>query len=208
MDNDWDLYAVVKGCTATASTSTTTTTTPVDNSNMSPSDDPFLSSGSMSTFLDDDDDESFNFPSLVEDRPDGAFQGLEEFCKEFCIDPALAAAASGITATTSTLPVGQVFPSQHQIQPTQEIPQMQPQHVNLPTENPFIGSSINFGTTNPQTIRQRRRYHFLAFLMSSSKYTSHVCVYVSKYKDKPTCFIQEKSADENGSKNDTRGTLC
>ncbi|CAI9771945.1 unnamed protein product [Fraxinus pennsylvanica] len=155
MDNDWDLYAVVKGCTATASTSTTT---PVIYSNMSPADDPFLSSGSMSTFLDDDDVASFNFPSLVEDRPDGAFQGLEEFCKEFCIDPALAAAASGITATTtSTIPVGQLFPSQRQIQPTQEIPQMQPQHVNLQMDNPFIGSSVNFRNTNPQTIRQRRR---------------------------------------------------
>ncbi|CAA3031606.1 probable WRKY transcription factor 27 [Olea europaea subsp. europaea] len=157
MDNDWDLFAVVKSCTAAAAApSSSSTTTPVNNINMSAAEGPFLSSGYMSTFL--DDDAPFVFPSLKEDRPDGAFEGLEEFCKEFSIDLALAAAASGITSTTTnTLPVGQVF--QQQIQPSLGIHQMQPQHLSLQmqTENPLFGSSLSIRKTNSQPSRPRKR---------------------------------------------------
>ncbi|KAL2527360.1 WRKY domain-containing protein [Abeliophyllum distichum] len=150
MDDDWDLYAVVKGCTTTAvaSSDTTNTTTPVNNNNIAPAEDSFLSSGCMSsTFL--DDDTSFDFPSLMEDTSDGPFHGLEEFCKEFCMNPS----ASGITDTTTTQ-----IPSHQQIQPPQEIHQLQPQQMNVQREeNPIIGSSFNFRTTNPQPIRPRGR---------------------------------------------------
>ncbi|CAI9762439.1 unnamed protein product [Fraxinus pennsylvanica] len=154
MDNDWDLFAVVKSCTAAAST----TTTPDNNISMSPAEGPFLSSGSMSTFL--DDDTSFVFPSLKEDRPDGAFEGLEEFCKEFSIDMSLAAAASGMTVTTTKpFPVGQVFQNQQQIQLQQGIYQMQQQHGNLqmPAENPIIRSSPRIRKTKSQPSRPRKR---------------------------------------------------
>lgn len=193
MDNDWDLFAVVKSCTAAAAAaaSSSSTTTPVNNINMSAAEGPFLSCGYMSTFL--DDDAPFVFPSLKEDRPDGAFEGLEEFCKEFSIDLALAAAASGITSTTTdTLPVGQVF--QQQIQPSLGIHQMQPQHLSLQmqTENPLFGSSLSIRKTNSQPSRPRKRYNFLAFHVSSSKKQHRHHIYLSKDEDEIHLFCTGK----------------
>ncbi|KAK4431421.1 putative WRKY transcription factor 27 [Sesamum alatum] len=154
MDDDWDLHAVVRGCAAVTTTTTDTTTTTTTTT----ANDPFPSFSSTPNFHEDQD--SFDFPGLIDDRND-PFQGLQEIYQEFCLDappPATSSAAAAVP-----IPAAQAF------QPHKEIVQIQPPvllQMNMPSQesiqfkNPRLATSPshnNFTAANPQPIRQRRR---------------------------------------------------
>ncbi|PIN16278.1 hypothetical protein CDL12_11064 [Handroanthus impetiginosus] len=148
MDDDWDLHAVVRGCTS-ATTTTASAATPTTTS------DPFPSFSSKPFH---EDQNSFDFPGLMDDRNENPFQGLQEIYQEFCVDPPSPPAST--SAVTISTPAGHVFQSH------QEIVQVQPPLVqmnmqnqeSLPFMSPRLGSSSHgFSAINPQPIRPRRR---------------------------------------------------
>ncbi|KAG8381243.1 hypothetical protein BUALT_Bualt06G0102200 [Buddleja alternifolia] len=107
MDDDWDLHAVVKGCSAAA------TTTRVSAATTSTDNNPFPSFSSMNFH---DDQNSFDFHGIIDHDGNDPFQGLQEIYQEFCGDPSPPTAAS----STVSVMAAQVF------QPHQEIMQIQP----------------------------------------------------------------------------------
>ncbi|CAK9176923.1 unnamed protein product [Ilex paraguariensis] len=144
MADDWDLYAVVRNCTAAVPTTTTITTT--QNSQIPTNTDmnkeyPFPA---LDSFNYQGDDNPFYFPS-VGDNPS---QGLEEIYKEFYVNNTQPITTPGIISTTS-FPVltGFEIPQQSQL----------PAQLHLQLKNPPSGSSFTLSTTNSQPTRSRRR---------------------------------------------------
>lgn len=147
MDDDWDLHAVVRGCSPAF---TTTTTTPAATN-----DKPFPS------FSFHDDQTSFDFPD---------FAGLREVYQDFCGDDPTPPANADIAATdTNSIPAAHFFQSHQQIVQIKPSPQMnmQIQENNIQFNNPpRLGSSSshNFPAANAQPIRPRRRLYAFSFL--------------------------------------------
>ncbi|XP_073032687.1 WRKY transcription factor 22-like [Primulina eburnea] len=143
MDDDWDLHAVVRGCASTGTTNTTASAA---------ADSPFPSSSSFPLH---NDENSYGFSDLVDDRDD-PFQGLHEIYKKFCVDeefsPSAAVSSSSLVPTPAA----------------QEILQMPPPQINMQTQeksqskiNPVCASSssncLNIPLFNSSPIQNRRR---------------------------------------------------
>ncbi|XP_073316229.1 WRKY transcription factor 22-like isoform X2 [Primulina huaijiensis] len=153
MDDDWDLHAVVRGCATTGTTNTTASAA---------ADSPFPSSSSFPLH---NDEKSYGFSDLVDDRDD-PFQGLHEIYRKFCVEEEISPPAA--VSSSSLVPTPEAYN-------TQEILQMPPPQMNMQTQvksqfkinNPVCASSsssnsLNIPSTNSPPIQNRRKKNQMA----------------------------------------------
>ncbi|XP_073032449.1 WRKY transcription factor 22-like isoform X3 [Primulina eburnea] len=144
MDDDWDLHAVVRGCTTTGTTNTTASAA---------ADNAFPSS----SFPLHNDENSYGFSDLVDGRDD-PFQGLHEIYKKFCVEEEISPPAA--VSSSSLVPTPAAYN-------TQEILQMPPPQMNMQIQvksqlkiNPVCASSssssLDIPSTNSPPIQNRR----------------------------------------------------
>ncbi|XP_073032450.1 WRKY transcription factor 22-like isoform X4 [Primulina eburnea] len=145
MDDDWDLHAVVRGCTTTGTTNTTASAA---------ADNAFPSS----SFPLHNDENSYGFSDLVDGRDD-PFQGLHEIYKKFCVEEEISPPAA--VSSSSLVPTPAAYN-------TQEILQMPPPQMNMQIQvksqlkiNPVCASSssssLDIPSTNSPPIQNRRK---------------------------------------------------
>ncbi|KAG9135145.1 hypothetical protein Leryth_025602 [Lithospermum erythrorhizon] len=142
MDEDWDLYAVVRSC----KTSTTTTTSSASatesipaNINMTNSEDDAYFPNFESLGFGNNENQFFIHQALNNRNINDPFQRLQEVQGEFTLNNQSSPTIPSITPTI-------VF--QHQ--PSQNLQQIVPREQ-------FYPSTISFPVVNPQPVRPRRR---------------------------------------------------